>query len=391
MRGLGRDFNFLLAARGISVIGDQAALIALIFKVKSHGSWATAALLAGTSIAVMLTSTWIGKMVDKNSVKKILIITSALQALVCFALLYSNLYTAIALNILLGIGQATVMSATGAWTPTLVSSENLSKAFGQMQIVFNIAALAGYGIGGLLVGKAGINQALALDAISFLLLIPMLLAMKTDRVGNPVLNEHGKMHGGFKIVRESAALRNIAIMLTAFITLLGMFMPLEVFLTTNILGAGAFGYGVINMIWAGSLAVGAILITKVLKPNWGYAKPALLSSFLAGISLIFIGFAPNLVFLGAVMAVTGIIVSAFNIFFGPLIVNNAVESELGRVNSTIGALNSAGTVVGMAVGGILGNIFSVRIVIAAAGALAAISLLFTGRGLMAAEKKKGSE
>ena len=91
------------------------------------------------------------------------------------------------------------------------------------------------------------------------------------------------------------------------------------------------------------------------------------------------------------MAVTGIIVSAFNIFFGPLIVNNAVESELGRVNSTIGALNSAGTVVGMAVGGILGNIFSVRIVIAAAGALAAISLLFTGRGLMAAEKKKGSE
>ena len=119
MRGLGRDFNFLLIARAVSIIGDQAALIALIFTVKSHGSWSTAALLGGSSVAMILTASWVGKLIDRKSIKKVLVATSFLQALVCFALIYSNLYFVILLNLLLGAGQAIVVAATGAWTPQL--------------------------------------------------------------------------------------------------------------------------------------------------------------------------------------------------------------------------------------------------------------------------------
>ena len=42
-----------------------------------------------------------------------------------------------------------------------------------------------------------VNFEFLLDAITFLLLIPMLMIMKTDRVGNPEIDEHGKMKGGF--------------------------------------------------------------------------------------------------------------------------------------------------------------------------------------------------
>ena len=175
---MSRDFNFLLVARAVSIIGDQAALIALIFMVTGHGSWSTAALLGGTGIAMVLTSTWVGKLIDRESVKKVIIITSLVQSIICFALIHSNLYAVLILNLILGAGQAIVIAATGAWTPSLVEKENLGKAFGQMQVVLSIASLAGYGIGGVLVGKFGVSAALLLDAISFLLLVPMLLIMK---------------------------------------------------------------------------------------------------------------------------------------------------------------------------------------------------------------------
>ncbi len=387
MRGMGRDFNFLLVARAVSIIGDQAALIALIFMVKGHGTWSTAALLGGTGVAMVLTSTWVGKLIDRESVKKVIIVTSLVQSLICFLLIYSNLYAVLILNLLLGAGQAIVISATGAWTPTLVQKEKLGKAFGLMQVVLSIASLAGYGIGGVLVGKFGVSAALLLDAITFLLLIPMLMVMKTDRVGNPEVDEHGKMKGGFKIVWQNPALRAILISMTAFVTALMIFNPLEVYLTTEILGAGPTGYGVINMVWAGSIAIGSVLITKTMKPEWGNAKPVIISFIAVGISMVAIGYSPNLLFLAIALFICGIIVAGFNIFIGPLIVRNSVESELGRVNATIGAMSAAGSAVGTALGGFLGHILPIRFVIAMAGVLAASTLVFTGKKLLAAEKK----
>lgn len=387
MRGMGRDFNFLLVARAVSIIGDQAALIALIFMVKGHGTWSTAALLGGTGVAMVLTSTWVGKLIDRESVKKVIIVTSLVQSLICFLLIYSNLYAVLILNLLLGAGQAIVISATGAWTPTLVQKEKLGKAFGLMQVVLSIASLAGYGIGGVLVGKFGVSAALLLDAITFLLLIPMLMVMKTDRVGNPEVDEHGKMKGGFKIVWQNPALRAILISMTAFVTALMIFNPLEVYLTTEILGAGPTGYGVINMVWAGSIAIGSVLITKTMKPEWGNAKPVMYSFIAVGISMVAIGYSPNLAFLAIALFICGIIVAGFNIFIGPLIVRNSVESELGRVNATIGAMSAAGSAVGTALGGFLGHILPIRFVIAMAGVIAASTLIFTGKKLLAAEKK----
>lgn len=387
MRGLGRDFNFLLFARAVSIIGDQAALIALIFTVKSHGSWSTAALLGGSSIAMILTASWVGKLIDRESIKKVLIATSFLQALVCFALVYSNLYFVILLNLLLGAGQAVVLAATGAWTPLLVDAEKLGKAFGQMQIVLSFASLAGYGIGGVLVGKAGTSAALFLNGISFLLLIPIIWMISKDRVGNPEVSESGKMKGGFRIVWHNSSLRALTISMTAFVTALMIFNPLEVYLTTDILGAGATGYGIINMVWAGSVALGSMLITKVMKPSWGNAKPAFIAFVTAGLSMIGIGYAPNLIVLALFLAIAGVIVAGFNIFIGPLIVKNSIESELGRVNATMGAASSAGSAVGMALGGFLGHLLPIRFVIAMSGVLAASTLIFTGKGLLASEKK----
>jgi MFS family permease len=384
---MGRDFNFLLVARAVSIIGDQAALVALIFMVKDHGTWSTAALLGGTGVAMVLTSTWVGKLIDRESVKKVIIVTSLVQSLICFLLIYSNLYAVLILNLLLGAGQAIVISATGAWTPTLVEKEKLGKAFGLMQVVLSIASLAGYGIGGVLVGKFGVSAALLLDAITFLLLIPMLMVMKTDRVGNPEVDEHGKMKGGFKIVWQNPALRAILISMTAFVTALMIFNPLEVYLTTEILGAGPTGYGVINMVWAGSIAIGSVLITKTMKPEWGSAKPVIISFVAVGLSMVAIGYSPNLAFLAIALFICGIIVAGFNIFIGPLIVKNSVESELGRVNATIGAMSAAGSAVGTALGGFLGHILPIRFVIAMAGVIAASTLIFTGKKLLAAEKK----
>jgi MFS family permease len=336
---------------------------------------------------MILSASWIGKLIDRESVKKVLVITSLLQALVCLALIQTNIYSALLLNLLLGAGQASVLAATGAWTPALVSKENLGKAFGQMQVILSLASLAGYGIGGLLVGKLGISAAFILDAISFLLLIPMLLAMQTDRVGKPHIDESGKMKGGLKIVLHNSALRNIAISMTAFILALMIFNPLEVYLTTDILGAGPTGYGIINMVFSGAVAIGSIGITKVMKPSWGNARPALIAFIVAGLSMVGIGYAPNLVFLGFMLAIAGVVVASFNIFIGPLIVNNSNESELGRVNATIGALSSAGSATGMAIGGMLGQILPIRFVIALAGVLAASTVIFTGKGFLAAEKK----
>lgn len=388
MEKLSRDFYILLTARVVSIIGDTAAMIALIFKVKSHGSWSTAALLGGMGVAMILTSAWVGKLVDRKSLKKILIATSIAQGVLCLLLIYSSLVPLLILNLFLGVGQSIVISSTGAWTPTLVAKESLGKAFGKMQVGLSLGGLAGYGIGGLLVGNFGISAALALDAATFFLLVPLFYIIKRDRIGTPEIDSKGKMKGGYKIVWHNHTLRNIAITLTCFITALMIFNPLEVYLTTDILGADATGYGIINMVWSASLAVGSILITKKMKPSWGNAKPLLIACALAGFLLAAIGLAPNLYFLAIFLSMAGIVIAGFNIFIGPMVVKNSVESELGRVNATIGAMNSAGSSIGTALGGLLGQFLPVRVVIVAAGLLAAGTLLFTGKGLLNSEKKE---
>jgi predicted MFS family arabinose efflux permease len=238
-----------------------------------------------------------------------------------------------------------------------------------------------------LVGKFGVSAALLLDAISFLLLIPLLMVMKKDRIGNPEVDKDGKMKGGFKIVWQNPSLRAIVISMTAFVTALMIFNPLEVYLTTEILGAGPAGYGVINMVWAGSIAIGSLLITKLMKPEWGQSKPVIISFVAVGFSMVAIGYAPNLIFLAIALFICGIIVAGFNIFIGPLIVKNSIESELGRVNATVGAMSAAGSAIGTGLGGLLGHLLPIRFVIAMAGVLAASSLIFTGKKLLAAEKK----
>jgi MFS family permease len=387
MQKLSRDFYILLTARVISIIGDTAAMIALIFKVKSHGSWSTAALLGGMGVAMILTSAWVGKLVDRRSLRKTLIATSITQGIICIALIYSSLVPLLILNLFLGVGQSIVLSSTGAWTPSLVEKDSLGKAFGKMQIGLSLGGLAGYGIGGLLVGQFGISAALRLDAATFFLLVPLFYFIKKDRIGSPEIDSQGKMKGGYKIVWGNLTLRNIAITLTCFITALMIFNPLEVYLTTDILGADATGYGIINMIWSASLAVGSILITKKMKPSWGNAKPLLIACALAGFLLAAIGLAPNLYLLALFLGLAGIVISGFNIFIGPMIVKNSVESELGRVNATIGAINSAGSSLGTALGGLLGQFLPVRVVIVGAGLLAAGTLIFTGKGLLDSEKR----
>src|SRR5689334_19789731 len=72
------------------------------------------------------------------------------------------------------------LPARQALTPNLVPREDLPNALTLNTIMFQIAAVAGPGLGGIVIGQLGVGWAYAINAVSFLCVIAALLMMSAS-------------------------------------------------------------------------------------------------------------------------------------------------------------------------------------------------------------------
>src|SRR5437764_8600437 len=168
-----RDLRLLAGAAGLSALGDFMAAFPLILHVQQRtgSAFAVSALIFALWGPVVLAAGVAGAIVDRYENRGILIAVSVVQAAVVAAMLPAtdSLWALLPLMTLLGFGVALSQPAEFALVPAAARPDTeAARANGLMETARSLGFTAGPVVGGAL-GAAGLLWlALALNALSFL-------------------------------------------------------------------------------------------------------------------------------------------------------------------------------------------------------------------------------
>ena len=180
-----RDLRLLAGAAGLSALGDFLAIIPLVLHVQQRtgSTFAISAIFFALWGPVVLGAGFAGAIVDRFENRALLVGVSFAQAAVVVALAFSvdALWAVLPLVALLGFGVAISQSAEFALVPAAAGEDGVARANGLMETVRSLGFTAGPLLGGVL-GAAGLLRlALAVNALSFVVVGLAGLALRARR------------------------------------------------------------------------------------------------------------------------------------------------------------------------------------------------------------------
>jgi MFS family permease len=259
-----RDLRLLAGAAGLSALGDFMAIFPLILHVQQRtgSAFAVSALIFALWGPVVLAAGPAGAVVDRLENRRILIVVSLGQAAAVAAMLLclNSLWALVPLMALLGCGVALSQPAEFALVPAVAGPDvEAAHANGLMETARSIGFTAGPLVGGAL-GAAGLLWlALALNAVSFLVVAAVAVMLRAERRPEPAEAGAGaaRARDGFAFLMRE---RDIAITLggaVAALALLSMSATAEPFFVTDVLQAGSVAYGILLTSWTLGMAAGS--------------------------------------------------------------------------------------------------------------------------------------
>jgi MFS family permease len=242
-----------------------------------------------------------GGIIEHGDRRKILLITqmlSLLHALALALLVFSNtvrIESLIVLSLMRGAISAFDITARQVFIADIVTDKSeLRSAISINALIISAARFVGPGIAGLLIAQIGLGICFAIDTISYLVVIIILLKL---RVTTPLSSAAGtpwqRFQAGWNYVLGSAALRSILILLAAMGFLGGSYPTLTPIFARETFqgGSDTLGY-LLAAAGIGSL-VGSIYL------SWRQSKrqlDKLLLISVVGLGLGLIGFAQSHIF-----------------------------------------------------------------------------------------------
>ena len=263
-----RDFRLLWLGQLVSSSGQMMQTVALAWHIfELTDSTFQVGLLAFCNFVPFLTLSFVGGAIaDQVNRKRVLLVTQAVGLTITLSLVgvtLAGVVTAPVLfvfAILVGATRAFDAPARQAMIPNLVPREELTAALTLNTMLRQLATTIGPGIGGLLIGVAGLATAYAVNAVSFLAVFVALLAMgPVPQVAGAGGSRLKQMLGGVRF----AMTERIILFLLAFdffVVILGSTEALMPAFARDILAVGPKGLGLLY----GAPAVGAIVGALVL-------------------------------------------------------------------------------------------------------------------------------
>ena len=368
--------NFLLLWQGqlVSRIGNQAFAIAMMFwtrEATGSASLMGILMMLGT-LPVVLLGPLAGTLADRVSRKWILVGCDALSGLVMLGLAVPFflpgveprlLVVCLALMALsLGILQAFFLPASTAAIPDLVPKDKVAAANGLDQGSLQLSNLVGQSLGGVLFRLLGAPLLFVFDGITYLLsalsesFIRLAPPEKKEETGSTWEAYRRDLIEGLRYVWDDRGMRGF-LLLAAAVNFFAMpILVLLPFLVSDNLGQGADWYGFLLAGFGFGALVGYGVAGGVrLRPesrSW-----VLLASLAASATLLGgLGFVHRAwVALGLMVAI-----GALNGFFNILVVTafqfGAKEELRGRVMGVVTTVAMAVAPLGMALGGLAGDL-----------------------------------
>jgi MFS family permease len=173
-------FAGLLAAQTISPLGDAMATTALILHVqRATGSATAVGLLLFAQAVPPLLAPVAGVIADRFQPRRLLIAGWVTQAVLTalLALLLPPLVALLVVVFLLALIDTPLAAAVGRCVPAVVADDDLIAANALRSGVRELGAVLGPPLAGLLFATAGARLVLGLDALTFLLVVPLALCL----------------------------------------------------------------------------------------------------------------------------------------------------------------------------------------------------------------------
>lgn len=198
----------------------------------------------------------------------------------------------VGLTFAVGVGNAMAMPAQSATTPELVTKPLLAPAVALNSLGFNVARALGPALGGVVLAQLGAAWAFGVNALSYVLLIVVLLRWKRD-VPAPTLPPErvaAAVFSGLRYVRQAPVFRAVLVRASAFFlfaTALPALLPL---VARQELGGGPNAYGLLLAAIGLGAITGAVALpaiqSRLDRDRLVFAATALYAASMAGAALI---------------------------------------------------------------------------------------------------------
>ena len=228
-------------------------------------------MVAGVRLALsaptMLLAIPAGVLADRIDRRQLLIVTQILLLLttsILAACTLSGIITAwmlLALTLVMGFGTVLYVLGWQATVPTLVPSSQISRAVALGSMSFNLARSVGPAIGGVLIAIAGAWIAFGVNAVSFAVVLVVLLGWKRDETESSSGRSFTEsLREGLRFVAGSPTMRHVLWSILVFLipaTSLWALLPL---VAREQLGWDAEGFGLLVTM----IGLGAVLAARIL-------------------------------------------------------------------------------------------------------------------------------
>ena len=368
----------------ISRLGDQFTVIALLwFVLDLTGSGTALSLvLLCFSLPAILTSSLLGRLLDRYQPREIMLLDNLARGLVIGAIpvLYwfngLTLWTLYGLALLAGALAPATSVGISVILPHLVPDAELEQANGWASVSVQFAALAGPALAGLLVAGLGGPPVMLIDAVSFwgmaLLVRGMPTIARTPTVGAATNHRHW---WGFGVLWGLKPMRIITVLSAVFFLAYGPLEPALPLYSRDVLRAGAAGYG---FLWSG-FGAGALLGLLAIPQAIRYPRPGVTFAVIAilwGVLLAPLVLLTNLPLAMLFLGLAGCAWAPYATIETSLVQRLTPAHLRGQVFGARGTVLVAATPLGVLVAGVLLEVLSAPVVIG----LSALACMVAGVG-----------
>jgi MFS family permease len=380
---INRNFLLLWLGDASSVLGDfifNTTLVVWIAATIGRGqSWAPLAVsgvfIAASAPAVLI-APLAGALVDRMGKRAAMLGAYIVSALVTLALIpatgliqigglltipHSTAWTLGAIYVAvaaLAICARFSNPAALAMLGQIVEEPSRAKAMGFLQGSMSLAMLVGPAVAAPLYLAFGAEWALLIDAVSFVIGVVTLLAMRFARSTGAQADTAERRGLGHEMVEgvvflaRSRTLTVLALVTGVAMLGAGALNALDVFFTVHNLHTPLTLYGLLSTVFGVGLIAGAVA-AGVLAQRIGLARTLWISTILVGALVIVYSRLTSFGAASVALVIMGIPLAALDVAGGPLLLRETPERLVGRVSSLLTPLNTGATLIGAALAGYL--------------------------------------
>jgi MFS family permease/quinol monooxygenase YgiN len=268
---------------------------------------------AATTLPMFLFALPAGAMADIVDRRKMLLAAQTLSliaAAILAALTLQDLTTPavlLAATFVLGLAAALSAPVFQAIVPELVDKQTLPDAIALNSLGVNISRAIGPALGGVIVALAGTPVVFALNALSVVAVLFVLVTWQRPETLRALPAEHffGALKAGYRYTRHSPAMRLVLIRAVGFFMFGSALWAMLPLVARNGLGLDAAGYGALLGCMGAGAVLGAILL-KRLRKRLSANTISVGATLLFALATLALALAPNAWIAGAVMFAAGL-------------------------------------------------------------------------------------